>query len=151
MSKILSSVRIEDTTFQEKSAITMTTILVVVFAAYFGLALGVVAESPDRDIAYTALLVMAAIVVTILAAASHVLLAVAFRSQANAHDERDWLVGLRSERIAGYVLALGVFAGIGLAIAQVDAFWIAQALIASLVAAEVVEGIVKVALYRRAN
>jgi hypothetical protein len=33
--------------------------------------------------------------------------------------------------------------------AQVDAFWIAQALIGSLVAAEVLEGIVKVTLYRR--
>ena len=48
---------------------------------------------------------------------------------------------------AGYVLALGVFTGIRLAIAQVDVFWIAQALIASLVAAEVLEGIVKITLF----
>lgn len=149
MSKILSSIRMEDTTFHEKSAVTMTTILIVVFAAYFALVLGVVAETPDRDIAYTGLLAAAAVVVTFLAASSHVFLALVFRSQANAHDERDWIVGLRSERIAGYVLAVGVFSGIGLSIVRVDVFWIAQILIASVVAAEVLEGIVKVALYRR--
>lgn len=149
MSKILSILAGGTTTFQEKSAITMTTILVAVFAGYFALVLAVVAQTPDRDIAYTALLAVAAVIVTILAATSHLLLALVFRSQANAYDERDWLVGLRSERIAGYVLALGVCTGIGMAMMQVDAFWIAQALIASFVAAEVLEGIVKVVLYRR--
>ncbi len=76
-------------------------------------------------------------------------LALLFRGQANAFDERDWLVGVRSERIAGYVLALGVWVGIGLAIARIDVFWIAQALIASLVVAELLEGTLKVVLYRR--
>mgnify|MGYP001801485062 CR=1 FL=1 len=150
MSKLLSILRGDDSTFQEKSAVTMTAILIAVFGGYFALVLTEVAETPDRDIAYTALLAAAAVVVTILAATSHVLLALVFRSQANAADERDWIVGLRSERIAGYVLALGIFSGIGVAIAQVVVFWIAQVLIASLVAAEVLEGIVKVVLYRRA-
>lgn len=149
MSKILSTFREGTTTFQEKSAITMTTILVVVFSGYFALVLAVIAETPERDLAYTGIMLGVAVIVTILAATSHALLALVFRSQANANDERDQLVALRSERIAGYVLALGVCAGIGLAMAQVDTFWIAQALIASLVAAEVLEGTVKVVLYRR--
>lgn len=136
-------------TFQEKSAITMTTILAVVFGAYFALVLAVIAGTPDRDLAYTGLLIGVGVILTILAATSHVFLAVVFRSQANAYDERDRVVGLRAERIAGYVLAVGVCAGIGLAMTQVEAFWIAQALIASLVAAEVLEGITKVVLYRR--
>ncbi len=136
-------------TFPEKSALTMTTILIVVFGGYFAIVLGVIADSPDRDLAYTGLMVGVAVILTILAAVSHVLLAVVFRSQANAYDERDRLVELRSERIAGYVLALGVCAGIGLAMAQVDVFWIAQALIGALVAAEVLDGIVKLVLYRR--
>ena len=136
-------------TFPEKSALTMTAILVVVFGGYFAIVLGVIADSPDRDLAYTGLMVGVAIILTILATVSHVLLALVFRSQANAYDERDRLVVLRSERIAGYVLSLGVCAGIGLAMAQVDAFWIAQVLIGALVAAEVLDGIVKLVLYRR--
>lgn len=149
MSKILSSPGGDAMTFQEKSAITTTTILAVAFGAYFALVLAVIAETPDRDLAYTGLLIGVGVIVTILAATSHVFLAVVFRSQANAYDERDRVVGLRAERIAGYVLAVGVCAGIGLAMTQVEVFWIAQALIASLVAAEVLEGITKVVLYRR--
>jgi len=42
-----------------------------------------------------------------------------------------------------------VFAGLGLAVARADRFWIAQVLVASLVLASVVESVVKVALYRR--
>ncbi len=108
-----------------------------------------VAHSPGLEPAYTALALLASAVLAVLAAATHIVLAVAFWSQANAYDERDRLVVLRSERIAGYVLAAGVFAGIGLAMVQVDRFWIAQALIAALVLAEVTDGIIKVVLYRR--
>jgi hypothetical protein len=108
-----------------------------------------VAHSPGLEPAYTALALLASAVLAVLAAATHIVLAVAFWSQANAYDERDRLVVLRSERIAGYVLAAGVFADIGLVMVQVDRFWIAQALIAALVLAEVTDGIIKVVLYRR--
>lgn len=67
-----------------------------------------------------------------------------FRAQANAHDERNRLLELRIERVAEYVLALGVCAAIGLAIARVETSWIAQVLIASLVVAEVLGEIAKV-------
>lgn len=136
-------------TFHEKSAVTMTTLLAVVFGGYFVLVVGVVAHSPGREPAYTALALLASAVLAILAAVTHVILALAFWSQANAYDERDRFVVLRSERIAGYVLAAGVFTGIGLAMVQVDRFWIAQALIAALVLAEITDGIIKVVLYRR--
>jgi len=138
-------------TFQEKSALTMTGILVVVFGLYFALVLGPVAgaPAPAREFAFTALMILASVVVTILAATTHIVLAIVFRSQVNAHDERDRLIDLRSTRVAAYILATGVFAGIGLAVVQADRFWIAQALIAALVIAEITDGVVKVALYRR--
>jgi hypothetical protein len=149
MSRILSTLGSGSTTFQEKSAITMTVILAVAFGGYFALVLAVIADTPERHLAATGLLVGVAAIVTILAATSRVLLALVFRSQVNEEDERDRLYALRSERLAGSVLAIGVCAGIGLAMAQVDSFWIAQALIASFVAAEAFEGTVKVILYRR--
>lgn len=136
-------------TFQEKSTLTMTGILVVVFGWYFTLVMGPVAGSPGREFAYTALMIVASVVVAVLAAVSHIVLAIVFRSQANAYDERDRLIVLRSTEIAAYILAAGVFTGIGLAIVQVDRFWIAQALIAALVIAEITDGVVKLILYRR--
>jgi Flp pilus assembly protein protease CpaA len=138
-------------TFQEKSALTMTGILVVTFGMYFALVLGPVASAPApaREIAYPALMILASIVVTILAATTHIVLALVFRSQANAHDERDRLIDLRSTRVAAYILAAGIYAAIVLAVVQADRFWIAQALIAALVVAEITDGVIKVTLYRR--
>ena len=64
-------------------------------------------------------------------------------------DERDRLIELRSTRVAAYLLAVGVCAGIELSVVRADGFRIAQALIAALVIAEIAYGTVKVALYRR--
>ncbi|MEU8664310.1 hypothetical protein, partial [Actinoplanes philippinensis] len=59
--------------FPEKSALTMTGILLVVFGFYFAVVLGPVADAPPpgRQVAGTALMVVASVVVAILAAARH--------------------------------------------------------------------------------
>jgi hypothetical protein len=56
-------------------------------------------------------------------------IALANPREADASDERDRLIAPRGERVGGYVLAVGVFAG--------------------LVLAELVEGATKIVLYRR--
>jgi hypothetical protein len=56
-------------------------------------------------------------------------IALANPREAAASDERDRLIVPRGERVGGYVLAVGVFAG--------------------LVLAELVEGATKIVLYRR--
>ena len=138
-------------TFPEKSALTMTAVLVAVFGWYFWLVLGPIAGagSSAREFAYTAVMGVALAAVTVLATVSHIILAIVFHRQANVRDERDRLISLRSTRVAGYLLAAGVFAGLGLAVARADRFWIAQVLVASIVLASVVESVVKVALHRR--
>ena len=137
-------------TFVEKSTLTMTLLLIAVFTGYFAVVLGPIAASPHRQGAFTGLVIAATVVLTILAVVSHVVLAVVFRAQADAElDERDRLIALRSERIGGYILAVGVFAGITVAILEAEAFWIAQVLLAAWVLAEVSEGVAKLALYRR--
>ena len=140
-------------TFPEKSALTMTTVLLAVFGWYFWLVLGPIAGigSSARAFAYTAVMGVALAAVTVLATVSHIVLAIVFRRQANVRDERDRQINLRSTRVASYLLTTGVWAGLCLAVARADLFWIAQVLVASLVLASVVESVVKVALYRRSG
>jgi hypothetical protein len=135
-------------TFHQKSALIMTGLLIVVFGWYFALVLGTIAHGPARDVAYTAVLIVVVVLLTMLVTASHIVIALVSRAD-GSEDERDRMIVLRSERAAGYVLAIGVFAGIGLAIVRADTFWIAQALIAALVLAEITDGIIKLVLYRR--
>lgn len=136
-------------TFQEKSTLAMTGILLTVFGAYFALVLGYVASSPARDIAYKGLMVPVVIALVILAAVAHIVIAVIAPADADAHDERDRQIGLRGQRIAGYVLAVGTVAGLTLAMVEAETFWIAQALLGALVLAELTEGVTKLVLYRR--
>ena len=65
-------------TFQEKSTLTMTIVLVLVFGWYFALVLGPIAGAPGREVAYTGLMVAVVVLLVILAAVSHAALAVAF-------------------------------------------------------------------------
>lgn len=137
-------------TFQEKSILTMTTILLVVFGWYFTLILGPIASAPDRDEAYTGLLLAVVVLLVVLAVVSHVVLALALGSQAGAQDdERGRLIGLRGEAVSGYILATGVCVGLWLTIVRAEPFWIAQVLLGALVLAEIAAGVVKLALFRR--
>ena len=136
--------------FEEKSALTMTLVVVTVYAAYSTVVLGAIARSPDRQVAFPAWMIGAATVPAVLAVGAHVVLALTFRSQASARrDHQDALIKLRSQRSNGYVLAVGMFSGIVLAMLNVPGFGIAQVLLAAWVLAEVSGGITRVALYRR--
>lgn len=134
-------------TFEEKSTLTMTALLVVVSAAYFAAVLGPATSRPDHPATFTSAAVAATVVLTILTVVSHVVLALVFRSRAGAgHDERDRIIALRTERLSAATLAVGMFVGIVLAMLQVPVFWIAQSLILACVAAEISKGAVKLVL-----
>jgi hypothetical protein len=136
-------------TFQEKSTLAMTGILLLVFGSYFTLVFTVIAASPGRDLAFTGLMVGRL-------SCCHPRRGFPHRARRclpawndSGEDERGRFITLRAERTGRYVLAGGVCTGIGLAVVQTDTFWIAQALIGALVLAEVVEGIEKLMLFRR--
>jgi hypothetical protein len=59
------------------------------------------------------------------------------------------LITLRSERVGGYVLAVGVFIGLVLAMAEFPHFYIAHALLLAWVLAELTDNVLKVWRYRR--
>jgi hypothetical protein len=135
--------------FPEKSAITMIGVLVAVYGGYALVILRWLAVEPAEEIAYQPLMVVAVIPLTVLAAGSHIILAVLDPRGANEYDERDRLITLRSERVACYVLAVAMFCGVTLTMVEVPHFWIAHTLMLLWVLAEIVEGISKVVLYRR--
>jgi len=135
--------------FQEKSAIIMTAALTAVYGTYFAVVIRWLANAPADDIVYQPLMVVATIPLAIFAAVSHIIIAIANPKAADAYDERDRLIDLKGERVGGYVLAVGVFAGLVLTMFEVPYFYIANALLAGWVLAEIITGTTKVVLYRR--
>jgi hypothetical protein len=135
--------------FQEKSAIAMTGALALVYGVYFVVVARWLSVTPADEIVYQPLMILAIVPLVILATVSHVILAIANPREANANDERDRLIAPRSERIGGYVRAVGVFVGLVLAMAELAPFYIANALLLAWVLAELTDGATKIVLYRR--
>src|SRR5690554_200857 len=125
--------------FQQKSAIAMASTLFVVYGAYFAVMGRWLVSTAPEDIRYQPFLIAATIPLAILAASSHIVLALMNPSEASAYDERDRQITLRGEQIGGYVLAAGVFAGIVPAMVEAPYFFVANALLLAWVLAQASE------------
>ena len=64
-------------------------------------------------------------------------------------DERDATIGRRGGQVGGVVLGIAVLVPLGLAMAEREHFWIANALYAALVVSSLASSAVKLVAYRR--
>ena len=136
--------------FPEKSTWVMLVVVALVYGTYFLVVLGDVAAVPGvRDIAYRGMMLATVLVLTLLAAGTHIVMAIASPLEADMTDERDREINRFGEYIGGFVLVVAVLMGLGLTMFEVDHFWIANALLAGLVLSELVAGATKLVLYRR--
>ena len=137
--------------FQAKSAAALVGALVVAYVPYFIL-VGYLLWSTSEDvanIAYKPLLILATVPVAVIAAVSHIVLALITPKEANQHDERDRLIDQRADQLSAHVLAVGVFAAIVLAMLELASFYVVNALLLAWVAAEMAAQVRRLVLYRR--
>lgn len=136
--------------FEEKSALSMSVVLLVVYGAYFAIVGRMLATMPHDDIPFQPLIIAAVFPLAILAAFSQTVLALfSPRDAMRAHDERDRLIAMRSGNIGGWVLAVTVFTGIVLAMMEASMVVVANALLAGWVLAQLTEYLTTAVLYRR--
>jgi hypothetical protein len=120
-----------------------------VYSWYFARVVDAARSGPIADIDYQGLLIAMVGVLVAATVVAEVLIAVAAPSGADQVDERDRLIGLRGDRIAGWVVTIGALAGLVLAMVEAESFWIAHALLAGLVLAEILKSIAMLVNYRR--
>lgn len=135
--------------FQEKSNAVMLGILGLVYAGYTFVIVRWAVDTPVAEMTWQPLMILTVVPVTLLAAATHIYLAMRSPNDADEYDERDRLIDLRGEWLGGIVLAVGVFAGIVLAMFETDPFWVAHVLLGALVLAEITKDARTLVLYRR--
>jgi hypothetical protein len=75
--------------------------------------------------------------------------AVANPREADKKDERDTQIHRKGEYFGMYLLVLGALVALGLAMAEVAQFWIAQALFVGFILQGLTSAIVKIQAYRR--
>lgn len=137
--------------FHEKSNLTVLAILVMVFGVYFlWLMPQMAAADPlPPPAAVAGVLIPFVLVLVVLIGAVHLAYKLRDWKEKGEADERDRLIETRAEARAGFVLALGVFGALALLLAGAAPFWIANALLGALVAAELVKGVLRAIAYRR--
>ncbi len=135
--------------YREKSAAVVLAGYLVVYTWYFARIVEAARSAPIAEIDYQGLLIVMVGVLVAATVVVEILIAVVAPSEAEQVDERDRLIALRGDRTAGWVVTIGALAGLGLAMIEVDSFWIAHALLAGLVLAEVFKAIAMLVNYRR--
>lgn len=135
--------------FQEKSTWTMGAIMVMVYGWYFAVVFGRVGEQDVAEIVYRPLMLTTVLALVVLAAASHILIAIAAPGEADRADVRDREINRYGEYVGGYVLGVAALVALGMAMFEVDHFWIANVILLGLVLSELVSLGTKVVLYRR--
>jgi hypothetical protein len=134
--------------FQEKRAWVMALVSVGAYAAYLVAVLAGRVTAALSDSPYGAALlwtVGAAIVANVVL---QIPLAMASPGDAGAKDERDREINRFGEYVGQSFVVIGGVAGLILAMAEADHFWIANAIYLAFVLSAVLSSIAKIAAYR---
>jgi hypothetical protein len=135
--------------YREKSTALILVGYLAVYSWYFVHITAEARSGPIADIDYQGLLILVVGLLVLGTVVAQILIAVLAPSEAEQVDERDRLIALRADRIGGWTVSFGALAGLGLAMVEADFFWIAHALLAGLVLAEVLKAIAMLVNYRR--
>lgn len=136
-----------NTSFQEKSLWVMLVGLVAAFSFYF---INVLPEhSATVQPHQVILFVLAVVFLVLIQIVGHILAGVADRHNDTEEDERDRLIALKGMRNSGYVLAVGVFTTLVVALIAKGNFVVIHVLLAFWVLAQLVEIVSRLILYRR--
>ena len=131
--------------FEEKGRWAYMIVVLIVSAVYFARVLGQVGVIPVSEIEYVRPMIMA-IIATIVA---YIVVAISAPSETDKKDERDKNINRFGESIGYSVLGLLILLPLGLAMAEFDPFWIANAIYLAGVLAATISSIVKIVAYRR--
>ncbi|MFF5210091.1 hypothetical protein [Streptosporangium sp. NPDC000396] len=134
---------------EEKHAWIYAVIAAGVSAVYFTIILRQVPATDVTEIAYVRPMIVAIGVAVALNIVASIVAGIASRKEANIKDERDRQINRFGEYVGFYVMSVLATVPLGLAMAEVEQFWIANALYLAFVLAALTSSIVKIVAYRR--
>jgi len=135
--------------FEEKGTWVYLVVNVVTYAAYLSIILGRAENIPLTEVSYVSTMLWTIGIAIALSIVGHIAVAIAKPSEADKRDVRDKDINRFGEYVGGIVLAVGMLAPFGLAMAEVDHFWIANAIYLAFVLSALTASVVKIVAYRR--
>lgn len=135
--------------FEEKWAWIFGAITVGVYGAYAAIVLSRAESSPLAEVAYESTLLWSIGAAIVLGIVLRIGLTIASPEGAEGPDVRDKEIERTSEHIGQSFVVIGGVAAIGMALAEVEHFWIANTIYLAFALSAVLSSIAKVVAYRR--
>lgn len=136
-------------TFEEKGTWVQLVMVIAVAVVYGVIVAGRAGGAPVADIPYQPVMLWSIGVSVVLSVLATIVIAMAAPEEADKADQRDREIHRKGEYFGYYLLVAGAVTALGLAMAEVTQFWIAQALFAGFVLAGITSAVVKIVAYRR--
>lgn len=135
--------------FEEKGRWAYMMVVFIVSAVYFAGVLGQVGIIRVSEIEYVRPMITAIIATIVATIVAYIAVAISAPSEADKKDEGDKKINRFGESIGYSVLGLLILLPLGLAMAEFDPFWIANAIYLAGALAAAISSIVKIVAYRR--
>ncbi|MGZ4661896.1 MAG: hypothetical protein ACXVYB_11510 [Arthrobacter sp.] len=135
--------------FEEKSAWIMGVLAAGAYAVYLAAVLGLAGSMPLTDVPYVAPLLWTVGSSIVLSIVLHILIRGLSAKGAGMKDQRDREIYRFGEHIGQSFVVIGAVAALIMAMAEVNQFWIANAIYLAFVASAILASVAKIVAYRR--
>jgi len=135
--------------FEEKGNWVFLVVNVLTYLAYLSIILGRAGDVPLAEVPYVSTMLWTIGIAIGLSIAGNIAVAISKPSEADKSDVRDKDIKRFGEYVGGIVLAIGMLVPFGLALAESESFWIANAMYLAFVLSALTSSVVKVVAYRR--
>ncbi len=135
--------------YEEKTAWITAGVTIITYIGYLVIVLGRADSQPLVDVPYVATLLWtigAAIVLTIIA---HIVVASVSPKDAGKSDQRDREINRFGEYIGRWFVVIGGVAALGLALLELDHFWIANVIYLCFALSAILGSVARIIAYRR--
>lgn len=140
---------IHDMPFEEKSAWVMGVLAVGTYTGYLIVILGRAGDTPLAEVSYVAPLLWALGVSIAASIVIHTVVATFSPKDARKKDQRDREINRFGEHIGQSFVVIGGVAALGMAMAELDYFWIANAVYLAFVLSAILGSTARIVAYRR--
>ena len=135
--------------FREKSAWIMAVVTCGAYVAYLAILFGRAENTPLTEVSYVSTLLWTMGAVFVAAIVAHIVVGIASPKDIDKQDQRDREIYRHGEYVGQYVVVIGAVSALGLSMAELDHFWIANVIYLAFVLSTLVGSAAKIVAYRR--
>ncbi len=135
--------------FKEKSTWIMAVITVGAYVAYLNIILGRADNAPLTEVPYASTLLWTIGAVMVASIVAHIAVAIASPQDADKADQRDREIERHGDYTGHWFIVTGAVAALGMSMAELSHFWIANVIYLAFVLATLLGSAAKILAYRR--